>query len=114
MGWQKWAYWLKGATISILIILIQLIFQFFQPLSRSSPGPINEFFINQLYNIFTPLNLISSRLGDSIYSQFTNLPQQAYWDLRPTFLGVILVFVLYISIGTLIGWLYGKLKPNIK
>ena len=117
MNWKELPYWLKGIISSFGVFFIQLIYQFidevFNGVSRSSPGFFQEFFINQIWNIFMPVYLISHDYGFFINSLFINRNTHL-WENSPTLVGIILVFAVYICIGAFLGWLYGKIKSKKK
>lgn len=83
MGWKNLPYWFRGGIIVIIIYVILLFSTF-------------GYMTIIMGSIFDILG-ISSEGGNS-FSRFYN------WWLLP--------FITFFIIGTIIGWIYGKIKSK--
>ncbi len=115
MRWKNWPYWLKGGVIGVIIWLILIIFYKVSGLILSCEIPTLDIMNgNCCYNFiqdfileisFIPSLLhISSSIG-SPCGHVGPISVFSFW---------IISFISYIMIGSLIGFIYGKIKNRNK
>jgi hypothetical protein len=96
MGWKNWPYWLKGGLISIFVFLV------------SSIPSLFSFQIDALSIVALLLGI----LGTLLWVVFANyFPKESF----PLFIETIVFIVSVLSsflVGSLIGWIYGKIKSK--
>src|SRR3989344_1413041 len=117
MGWSEWPAWIKGGIIlsGIYLFLFSLIqlykFTLYSYVSEHSIMNAFAFFV-MLFLIYIPIAIILSFISevfifDEILIDKSEFP-------APTFLGWIvgLIIMLFITffIGSLMGWIIGKIK----
>ncbi|MES3032141.1 MAG: hypothetical protein V4699_02785 [Patescibacteria group bacterium] len=91
-------YWLRGALIFGLILL---------PL----------FFINENNQfLFIPLFIIWTALGVTLFAPFFITVGEPIIAItgHPKFIGFLIVWVFYVLVGIIAGWIYGKIKNRNK
>ena len=103
MGWKEWPYWIKGgillSALSIIFAFLLIPFGNYYPTDIGSPywGII---LLRPSYVIIDFLQNTGLRIyaiNDSLYSFFKAL---------------VISLILYFLFGSLIGWIYGKIKAK--
>jgi len=89
MGWKNWPYWLKGGLIFEIVLLIQIILTYLCLIT----GFIHGDAANCLVFAISP-GLLFTKIVDGII------------------IPIVVNLVVYFTIGTLIGFLFGKLKKK--
>ncbi len=102
MGWKDWSYWAKGGVLGIIISLLGSLLAF-----------IIDYF--ELYN-YLNLNFLEKIISVNILGSIGQLIPNDW----PISILMILFFIIgfggrilsYFIIGSIIGWIYGKIKSK--
>ncbi|MBS3079948.1 hypothetical protein J4221_00590 [Candidatus Pacearchaeota archaeon] len=113
MGWKKLPYWLMGGVIG-LIVSICIFLLFFTFIS-----PVYDYIFNNYFNYAADFERILSLITLSFYLGFL-IDEGSMISIIPIISHyvvlwyVILVTFSYFVIGSIIGWIYGKIKQRKK
>ena|SRR3989344_58688 len=94
MRWKNRPYWIRGGVITIIILAVVIPgLSLLENLSRKPDQEIGVFGILALF-IVAPAYLLTDIIGI---------------DYSPT-ITIATVIAFYLIIGSIIGWLYGKIR----
>ena len=109
MGWKNWPSWLKGGIIAGIIFIIVLVLSLFIPsLGCNTSKPLPE---GEMYENCTPTQLSEILLLPS-YIPLNIL--EIHNDYLALSFAFIFSLIIYFLIGTIIGWIFGKIKLKKK
>ena len=93
---KKTNYWIKGGIIGTIILLIIYLLAILNPVS----GIGNIFY----WIIIIPFDLLFSKIFENFFTNYLsyNNPHSSY--------SIIFYLIGYFLIGSLIGWIVGKMK----
>jgi ABC-type Na+ efflux pump permease subunit len=108
MGWKNWPSWLKGGIIAGIIFIILLILSLFIPSSGCTDKPLPEGYIME---DCAPINISSLLLLPSYLLLYF---LEIHNDLLAMSIAFLFSLLIYFLIGTLIGFIYAKIKSKQK
>jgi|SRR3989344_4599688 len=91
MKWKKWPYWLIGGIISLLFSGFTIWLAFLGSASDASAWTVHF--------LYLPTLAVYKLMGCEMFQ-------------CPTFLDILLPFLINFIIGAFFGWLYGKIKSK--
>jgi len=112
MGWKKWPGWKKGLSIGVIIPVISCIpyiLILFISILIIPDVTLPKFLVNLIHwTMFLgfPINTIISRFVCSINYNFCGIGGLVFAPL------MLLDFVFYGLIGSILGWIYDKIKKK--
>ena len=114
MRWKNWSYWFKGAILTITIEVGFIILSFL--LTLIGFGSNISLMASIGISIAFVLLILASFIGGSFveivnFLFSTNIPISSGGG-TPTSIVQIIAFVLVIILGTLVGWIIGKIKKK--
>ena len=95
MGWKDWSYWLKGGIIGLILFFLVLIIV---SLKLNSDFAFIVYFL-----LWMPLLFLED--SALFFYQIEGYPQ-------PTILGIVCIGIVYFLVGSLLGWIVGKVKSR--
>lgn len=102
MRWKNWSYWLRGGLIGIITFILLFIVSI--PINVKTSFPVSSF---SYYFPMIPLVVLSKIFPESIKMFLGEIAVRVggAWVF-----GVLINFMLIFLMGSLIGFLYGKIK----
>ena len=112
--WKNWPYWLKGGvTFSIISLVLSLMITKYMPLNIILSGTnfvwilIPSIIISNI-PIFTLFLLGFNEKTVNLLNAFPD----AWYFATPNLYALIFISIFYFIVGSIVGWVYGKIKSR--